>query len=151
MKHFYKNPSHIIHKRGYVYNFHFHLVWVTKYRNKIFSTKQLVHEMKRLILHLAKRNEIHIEKLMVMPDHIHILLSFKPKWSATNVVRLLKGASGRLFLKKHPEIRKKYCWYNHIWSRSYYMGTVGDMSKETIKKYIANQYKSSPYLNLDKD
>ena len=27
----------------------------------------------------------------------------------------------------------------NLWSRSYYMGTLGNMSKEVVERYIANQ------------
>lgn len=29
--------------------------------------------------------------------------------------------------------------HGHLWSRAYYIGTVGNMSKETVRKYIRNQ------------
>ena len=128
------------YERGYVYNFHFHLVWVTKYRHPIFTTSELVEEMKELLSHIAESNEIIIEKMEVMPDHVHMLISFKPKLSASTVVKVLKGGSGRLFLKNHPEIQNKYFWGKHIWSNSYFMSTLGDMSKETVRRYIENQY-----------
>ena len=30
------------YERNYVYNFHFHLIWVTKYRQLVFATPKLV-------------------------------------------------------------------------------------------------------------
>ncbi|WP_376752226.1 transposase [Limosilactobacillus allomucosae] len=30
-------------------------------------------------------------------------------------------------------------WGGHLWSRSYYIGTLGNMSKEVVERYIANQ------------
>lgn len=68
-----------IYERGYVYNFHFHLIWVTKYRNAAFTTPVLVQEMKEILLRIAKLNEIAVEEMEVMPDHVHMLISFKPK------------------------------------------------------------------------
>ncbi|MCI1314214.1 MAG: IS200/IS605 family transposase, partial [Solobacterium sp.] len=76
----------------------------------------------------------------VMPEYIHLLCSFKPKYSITDVVKNLKGASARLFLKAHPEIRKVMFWGDKLWAPSYYVGSVGNMSKETVKRYIQNQY-----------
>ena len=46
----------------------------------------------------------------------------------------------QLLLANHPEIRKSQFWGNKLWSNSYYAGTVGNMSKETVKQYILNQY-----------
>lgn len=129
-----------IYERGYVYNFHFHLIWVTKYRNPTFTTPELVQEMKDILLRIAQLNDVTVEELEVMPEHVHMLISFKPKYTPTNIVKALKGGSARLFLKNHPEIKYDKFWGGHIWSRSYYMSTLGNMSKEVVAKYIQNQY-----------
>ena len=49
----------------------------------------------------------------------------------------LKGID---FLKNHPEIRNNQFWSSKLWSSSYYVGTVGNMNKETVRQYILNQY-----------
>ena len=42
-----------VYTRRYIYNFHYHLIWVTKYRNKTFVTEQLSNEMKSAALNFA--------------------------------------------------------------------------------------------------
>ena len=128
------------YERGYVYNTNYHIIWVTKYRNACFTTPELVNEMKSILLDVAKIADITIQEMEVMTDHIHILCSFKPKYSITDIVKNLKGSSARIFLKAHPEIRESQFWSSKLWSSSYYVGTVGNMSKETVKQYILNQY-----------
>jgi putative transposase len=132
------------YERGYVYNFHFHLIWVTKYRNDIFTTPELVLEMKEILQHIADLGDITIETMEVMPDHVHLLVSFKPKYAPTDVVKNLKGTSARLFFKAHPEIKKARMWGGKLWSNSYYMSTLGNMSKDVVERYIQNQYRG-PY------
>lgn len=61
-----------IYERGYVYNFHFHLIWVTKYRNPAFTTPELVQEMKDILLRIAQLNDVTVEELEVMPEHVHM-------------------------------------------------------------------------------
>ena len=95
-----------IYEQNYVYNFHFHLVWVTKYRKPAFTTPELVEEMKQLLIKIAQLNEVTIEQMEVMPEHVHLMISFKPKYAASNVVKALKGASARLFLKKSSRNKK---------------------------------------------
>lgn len=128
-----------VYERNYVYNFHFHLVWATKYRNKIFNTQELRDEMKNILLKLSDMSEIYVEEIEVMEDHVHMMISFKPKYSATDVVKNLKGHSAKIFFKAHPEIKNNKMWGGHLWSHSYYMGTVGNMSKDVVKLYIQNQ------------
>lgn len=128
------------YERGYVYNFHFHLIWVTKYRNQIFTTPELVDEMKDILSHIAKLSDVTIETMEVMPDHVHMLISFKPKYAPTDIVKNFKGSSARLFFKTHPDIKAKYMWGGKLWSNSYFMSTLGNMSRDVVERYIQNQY-----------
>lgn len=129
------------YERGYVYNVNYHLIWCTKYRRECFTDEDLVNEMKKIIFDIAEISDIEIKEIEVMPDHIHLLVSFKPKYSITDVVKNIKGYTARIFLSNHSEIRDNQFWGGKLWSASYYVGTVGNMSKETIQQYIQNQYK----------
>ena len=102
------------HERNYIYNFHFHLIWVTKYRQKIFITPELVSEMKDILLREAAIIDVVIEEMEVMPDHIHLLISFKPKYRPTDIVKSLKGHSARIFFRNHPDIKCSKLWGGHI-------------------------------------
>ena len=129
-----------VYGRGYVYNIHYHLIWATKYRRPCFTTEALVQEMKDILVNIATGADIVVEEMEVMPEHVHLLVSFKPKYSVTDVVKNLKGSSARIFFDRHPEIKNHSFWGGKLWSPSYYVGTLGNMSKETIRKYIQNQY-----------
>ncbi|GEO66932.1 IS200/IS605 family transposase [Levilactobacillus spicheri] len=128
-----------IYERNYVYNFHFHLIWVTKYRHPVFTTPALTDDMQNILERIAMLNEVTIEQIEIMPDHIHLLISFKPKYAPTNIVKAFKGGSARMFFEKHPEIKAQEFWGGHLWSHSYYMSTLGNMCRETVQNYIANQ------------
>ena len=123
-----------------MYNFHYHLIWVTKYKKPVFTTPVLIDEMKTILKDLSAVNEILIEEMEVMPDHIHLLISFKPKHAPSSIVKYLKGHSAKIFFQNHPEIRDSSFWGGHLWSHSYYMSTLGNMSQEVVEKYIRNQY-----------
>ena len=84
-----------IYTRRYIYNFHYHLIWATKYRHQTFSTKELADEMKDILRMVAKGNEIVIEKMEVMPDHVHVLISFPPSKAPTSAIKALKGRSSQ--------------------------------------------------------
>ena len=129
-----------VYERSYVYNFHYHLIWVTKYKKPVFTTPVLIDEMKTILKDLSAVNEILIEEMEVMPDHIHLLISFKPKHAPSSIVKYLKGHSAKIFFQNHPEIRDSSFWGGHLWSHSYYMSTLGNMSQEVVEKYIRNQY-----------
>ena len=128
-----------VYTRRYIYNFHYHLIWVTKYRNKTFTTDALANEMKEILSGIAEANKIVIENMEVMPDHVHMLISFPPSKAPTSAIKALKGRSAYMFLQRHPEIRQSKYWGGHLWSPSYYMSTLGNMSKDVVERYINDQ------------
>lgn len=91
--------------------------------------------MKDILRMVAKDNEIVIEKMEVMPDHVHVLISFPPSKAPTSAIKALKGRSAFIFLKRHPEIRQSQYWGGHLWSSSYYMSTLGNMSEDVVENY----------------
>jgi putative transposase len=65
-------------------------------------------------------------------------LSFEvapPSIAPSPIAHTLKGTTGRLVFQRFPEV-KKHLWGGAFWSRSYYVGSVGDMSVDTVLKEI---------------
>jgi len=56
----------MIETRTSVYDFHFHLVFVTKYRKSIFDTTEKQEELKTLLYSFAEKNGSVIEGVEVM-------------------------------------------------------------------------------------
>lgn len=50
-----------IYERGYVYNFHFHLIWVTKYRN-CFKHQARAGDEGHILLRIAQLNDVTVEE-----------------------------------------------------------------------------------------
>lgn len=94
--------------------------------------------MKLCIYTIADTKDWNVHALEVMPDHIHIFISAPPFQAPTDIVKILKGVTARQLFIEFPELKKKL-WKGSIWSPSYYVGTAGAVSAETIKKYIEGQ------------
>ena len=133
----------MIETRTAVYDFHFHLVFVTKYRKPIFDTKEKQEELKTLMSSFAEKNGSTIESVEVMPDYVHLTLSFPPKFAPSSIVKSFKGAAAREWFKSHPEDKQKL-YKGHLWAPSFFMQTVGAVSRETINEYIENQLTNEP-------
>ena len=133
----------MIETRTCIYDFHFHLVFITKYRKSIFDTKEKQEELKELLKSFAEKNGSDIEAIEIMPDHIHMVLSFPPKFAPSSIVKSFKGAAAREWFKLHPEDKEKL-YKGHLWSPSFFMGTVGVVSKETVLEYVQNQHTKEP-------
>ena len=133
----------MIETRTSVYDFHFHLVFVTKYRKSIFDTEEKQEELKTLLSSFAKKNGSVIEGVEVMPDHVHLALSFPPKFAPSSIVKSFKGAAAREWFKLHPEDKQKL-YKGHLWGPSFFMRTVGVVSRETVMEYVKNQHTKEP-------
>lgn len=132
----------LVKERTSVYDFSFHLVFVTKYRKAIFTTEKMRTDMKNILLDIAKNNDVEVNSLEITPDSVHMLISFKPKYAASSIVKALKGASARAWFKQYPAT-KELLWKGHLWSPSFFMSTVGNVSEKIVKKYIEDQMKKS--------
>jgi len=56
------------------------------------------------------------------------------------MVKVFKGVTALRLFKKFPELRNKYL-KGKLWSPSYYVGTAGHVSAETIQMYILRSKK----------
>lgn len=133
----------MIETRTAVYDFYFHLVFVTKYRKTIFDTKEKQEELKTLLASFAEKNGSTIESVEVMPDHVHLVLSFPPKFAPSSIVKSFKGAAAREWFRFHPEDKKKL-YKGHLWSPTFFMQTVGIVSREIVMEYVKNQHTKEP-------
>jgi len=134
--------EHWVSTRGCVYNVYYHMVWSTKYRKKVLVGR-VEEKLKGLHRQIAAEHSFDLISQEVMPDHVHLFISAPPKIAPANIVKIIKGTTARKLFLQFPELKKKL-WKGHLWNPSYYLGTAGDVSKETIKKYIELQKEGGP-------
>ena len=124
--------------RTNLYRTTYHLVWVTKYRKVIFTTLNRREAMMEMLSLIAENNDITILESEVMEDHIHLVVSFPPNKSISTVMKALKGASAREWFQQFPETKKEL-WKGSLWSASYFVSTVGNVSKDVVMQYVQDQ------------
>src|SRR5579872_2604725 len=114
-----------------------HIVWIPRYRKRILRSA-LAKRVEDLIRECADMNRWSIEELNVQPDHVHLVMQFRPDVAISKIAQLLKGKSSRIIRKEFPELREFY-WGNSFWGDGYFAETVGKVDLETIKNYVKNQ------------
>ena len=132
-----KKSTNLRHGRHCVFALHVHLVFVTKYRNHVFTQKTLL-TLKDIFLSVCTQFEAELVEFDGQSDHVHLLINYPPKITISKLVNALKGVSSRLLRKAHPEIASKY-WKNVLWSPSYFAASCGGAPISIIKQYIENQ------------
>jgi putative transposase len=118
-----------------VFNCSYHLIWCPKYRRKVLNEK-IAQRLKELLIEKSLQHEWTIESMEVMPDHVHIFIKATSNDAPVFIVSQLKGYSSFVLRTEFPELKKRLpC----LWTRSFYVETIGHISEETIKKYINEQ------------
>lgn len=119
------------------YNLGYHIIWCPKYRRPVL-VGAIEKRLKKLLFDKAHKNGWKIEKMEVMPDHVHIFIKVFPSDAPIHVASQLKGYTSFILRSEFPELKSKI---PTLWTRSFFVESVGCISEETIKKYIENQKK----------
>jgi len=114
-----------------------HIVWLPKYRKRILKDA-LAKRVEELIKECADVNRWSIEELNVQPDHIHLILRFRPDVSLSKIVQLIKGKSARIIREEFPGLKEFY-WGNSFWADGFFAETAGTCDLASIKDYVKNQ------------
>ena len=93
-------------------------------------------------MEISERYDIWFEQLGCDSDHIHILCSFHPKLSSSDVVRTFKSITARNLFKRFPELRKDL-WGGEFWSDGYFISTISEKGNwKQVEAYVRNQGKT---------
>jgi putative transposase len=123
------------HSKTTVYNIGFHLIWCPKYRRSVLKN-EIETRLKELLLKKADELGVTIEKMEIMPDHVHLFVKSNPTMSPHWIVQQFKGYTSRILRQEFSELTTKL---PTLWTRSYYCESVGHISEATVKKYIEEQ------------
>lgn len=123
------------HKNGIVYLNQYHVIFCPKYRRKVL-VGDIEKDLREIFYEVAKENDVEIKALEIMPDHVHMFISFDPRQHIHKVIQQFKGRSSRILREKYPSLKSRL---PSLWTRSYFCCTIGHISEEAIKKYIESQ------------
>lgn len=121
-----------------VYNLNYHIVFVTKYRHKVF--KDAIEDfVKAQVQDICERYGWEQLALEVMPDHIHLFVSAPPVIAPNTIAKTIKSILTVAVFKQFKGLKKRYFWGSGLFSDGCYYGSAGTVSSATIQKYIENQ------------
>ncbi len=68
-------------------------------------------------------------------DHVHLFLQSKPILAPYQIMHKVKGFTSHALRKEFPHLLK----LPSLWTRSYFVGTAGNVSGDMIKRYVESQ------------
>ncbi len=120
------------------YLIQYHIIWCPKFRFSVLHDNVNV-VLKKILQEICDKYKYHIKALEVMSDHIHIFVDVPQTVAPCDVVRTLKSISAIELFKAYPQLKRFYAKCGVLWSRGYFISTVGHISEATVIKYIEEQ------------
>ena len=125
----YQRDEHRVHLIVY------HLVWTPK-RRKAVLVGDIATDCDAIIRRKCEERGWTVVELAIKPDHVHLFVRAFPDTCASEIVKECKGLSSFELRKKYGPVLKKL---PSLWTRSFFASISGNVSQETIKRYIEAQ------------
>ena len=139
--------SDYIHKSHNVTVLLYHFVCPAKYRRVVF-TENVDKSLKEICIGISDRYEISFIEIGTDNDHVHFLIQSVPMYSPTKIIQMVKSITSKEIFKLHPEV-KKQLWGGELWTKGYYVNTVGKHGDEsTIRSYVKSQGREKEYKKI---
>lgn len=122
------------HKYTSVFLINYHFVWIPRRRRPVLKGA-IKQRLERLITEITQKLKIEVLAMEIMPDHVHLFVNCPPNLSPDQIMFRIKGYTARILRKEFPHLMK----LPSMWTRSYFVSTAGNVSSETIRKYIEQQ------------
>jgi len=113
----------------------YHFVFCPRYRRKIFENSEVDTRFKAIVSEICSDNEWTILAIETDKDHCHLFVNVQPTFSPSDIMKTIKGISSRELRQEFEHLSKM----PSVWTRSFFVSTAGNVSSETIKRYVENQ------------
>ena len=122
------------------YDCRYHIVWITKYRRFALSSA-IQKRLDMLFRGICQELNVRVIEIGMEEDHVHLYVTIPPVQPIPYVVKILKGRTARVIRKEFSKELSSCYWKPVLWAVGYFVATVGEITHETIKNYVAQQGK----------
>jgi len=122
---------------------HYHFVTPVKYRKAIFDRPDREQSLRDICEEIGERYSMQFEQMGIDKDHVHYLLSAAPKFSPSQVIRVIKSIAAKEMFRRHPDLRREL-WGGELWTDGFFVATVGEGgNRDVIREYVRKQGQDS--------
>ena len=102
-----------------------------------YCGEEIAQRLEQLVNEVVNEQNWQVLTLSIQPDHVHLFIRSNPYTEPSDIARLIKGRSSHALREEFPYLMKM----PSLWTRSTFYSTAGNVSSETIQKYIERQSK----------
>ena len=117
---------------------HAHLVFVTKYRRKVFTNAMLTYCENTMREVCAELNAELVE-FNGAAAHVHLLVSHPPTLAISTLLQRIKGRTAYTVRREYTGACVRARMRGHLWSPSYFAVSCEGAPLSIIKQYIDGQ------------
>ncbi len=122
-----------------VFRLKYHFVFCVKYRKDLFLAEKYMETFKVVCKGMEGRYSMESETMGFDEDHGHFMLKSLPKYSPSQLFRVVKSVTATQLFKLHPDLKEEL-WGGEFWSDGCYVRTIGEgVNAEIIRDYIKKQ------------
>ena len=113
----------------------YHLVLVTDFRIPIFD-EVIAPRLCQYILAVGHKRGFAVERISVLPDHIHLVIEAVPSLTMDECAISLANNTRHWLEKNYWGVLKQTEAWN-VWRPSYYVGTTGEYTTAQVRKFLS--------------
>ncbi|MDR2387366.1 MAG: IS200/IS605 family transposase [Deltaproteobacteria bacterium] len=117
-----------------VFSIMLHIVLVSKDRQNVFKG-DIKLKLREVIREICQEQRVEIKEGNISSDHVHLLVSIAPKVNINKFILLLKGKTTYTLFSNFERLKLKY-HNRHLWAKSCFCCSCGEVTKETIEAYL---------------
>lgn len=122
-----------------VYSLKLHIVFVTKYRRGVLNNDDIIRDLREGFDIILAAWRCKLIEFGAEADHVHLLVDIHPALDISVLINNLKTASSRRIRGRHTEWLDRFYSKPVLWHRAYYVGSVGNASLDTVRRYVESQ------------
>jgi putative transposase len=115
----------------------YHIVLATQQRIALLD-EAIAPNLFRYVMAVGDKHGFAIDRMGVMPDHVHLTIEARPDVSAEQCVLALLENTRYWMTKNYYGVLKQTSGWD-LWEPSYYVGSVGDYSTAQVKQFLNNR------------
>ena len=120
-----------------LYSCKYILSFFTKYKRKVLNEDKRI-KLKEEIVKISEKYKFIVSDIEITENQITLVVECNPKFGIYAVINKLKNGTANMLNINYPELSSKL---PSIWTRSFYLKTVGSNDKEKLDEFMASQKK----------